>query len=75
MAFVKVLLAVFVIALLSLLFTLIFVLAQSGKSHAIGLDALKAITIYSPLYWLVLVVLVGGLGWLFKSWLFTAHYP
>ena len=62
--------AVAVIATLAsfLLFTVVFVFvrikAQTPSSSATSVNLIRAWTIYSPLYWILAIVVVAGVPWL-----------
>jgi fructose-specific phosphotransferase system IIC component len=69
----KALLAGVSIVLSEVVFTTVYAalhvaIVRRSENVAYGLFAAAAITIGSPLYWLLLVVLVSGI-----SWLFTRH--
>ncbi len=77
MPFLKVILAVIitVVALLVATYSYIVGLTSGpkGARGAIGIDValLPGMTIYSPIYWLVVVVVLAILWWFLWRWLFA----
>lgn len=70
MTILKVVLSIFVAFCVLVVFTYGWVVAQSRGTKATGLDVLRAITIYSPLWWLLVAALVAVIWWLCRRWLF-----
>ena len=72
MNIIKAVLSIFASVFLLIVLTILFVYArisiESPNVKAVGLSVVKEWTIYSPLYWLLVLVLVIFLGWLFRSW-------
>ncbi len=69
--FLKVLLTVLVAACVLVLFTYGFLAVQGGRRvKAWGVQALLAVTVYSPFYWLLVAVILAILWWLCRRWLF-----
>ena len=44
---------------------------QDGGSVGVDIAIIPSLTVYSPLYWLVVAVVAGMLWWLFHHWLFS----
>lgn len=50
-------------------FTLIYVLKYFLGASATGVNLLSAVTIRSPLYWVLLVIVLSAVGWLLRGWI------
>jgi hypothetical protein len=81
MLFLKLVLVVCPTACVLVLFTYAWVVAQTpepwfvGKNQeATGIDVslVSAMTLHSPLYWLLAVAILAGAGWLCRLWVFPA---
>lgn len=80
MALLRVLLAVLISVVALLVVTFCYVLvrtrgAQGPRGGAVGIDValLPRMTVFSPMYWLVVVVVLGILWWFLWGWLFGSH--
>ncbi len=77
MTFGRVLLAAFISVVAVLVVTVCYVLVTArgagGERGSVGIDVvlLPHMTIYSPLYWLVLAVVLAVLWWFLWRWLFA----
>jgi MYXO-CTERM domain-containing protein len=71
MVFLRLLLVVLAVACLLALFTFAWVVSQSRGVKAIGLYALSAMTLHSPLYWLLALAILAAAGWLCRRWVFS----
>jgi len=69
MLFLKLLLVVFASGCTLVLFTVVWVLAQS-RGAAIDVSVLPAMTLRSPLYWLLVFAILAAAGWLCRRWVF-----
>lgn len=70
MLFLKLLLVVFANACILLLFTVVWVLAQNRGADGIDVSLLPALTLHSPLYWLLVSTILAAAGWLCWRWVF-----
>jgi hypothetical protein len=78
MVFFKVLLAAFITVFTLLVATYCYIIAAArrpgleGKRGSIGIDAalLPHLTIYSPVFWLMVAAILAILYWPFRRWLF-----
>ena len=80
MLFLKLVFLVFATIVVLVLFTYAWVVAQTpgpkwiaGQSQgSVGIDVnlLSAMTLHSPLYWLVVVAILAAAGWLCRRWVF-----
>jgi hypothetical protein len=52
--------------------TIIYLWFFTRGTAATSIDLLRGLTIYSPIYWLILFLLWGVLWWLFRGWFRTA---
>ena len=72
------LLKVFAFVLLALVvtiaFTLLYLWPHVRGTAATGVDLLRAYTIYSPIYWVLLLLVWGVLWWLCRGWFRTAAH-
>ena len=82
MLFLKLVLVVFATACVLVLFTIAWVVAlnwgairagaQSGGATGIDVSLLPAMTLRSPLYWLLALTILAAAGWLCRRWVFPA---
>jgi hypothetical protein len=80
MLFLKLVFLVFTTVVVLVLFTYVWAVAQipgmtgiaSQDRGATGIDiyAISALTLHSPLYWLVVVATLAVAGWLCRRWVF-----
>ena len=80
MLFLKLAFLVLATIVVLVLFTYAWVVAQTpgpkwftGQSQGVtGVDiyAISALTLHSPLYWLVVVAILAAAGWLCRHWVF-----
>lgn len=78
MAFLKGLVAisgmVFALAVATIVFVVLRMRAEAGSSSGqIGYDikVVRTWLLYSPIYWLVLLALLGLSVWVFRRWVFS----
>ncbi len=77
MVVVKGILAGLIAVAVLLVVTLVYVWAAAGvwprRGGSVGIDIalLPRLTVYSPVYWLVVVVVGAILWWLLRRWLFA----
>ncbi len=64
-----------VVVLLVVTYSYLAIILRRADSPrgSVGLDVvlLPRLTIYSPMYWLVVVVVIAGLWWILGKWLFA----
>ena len=78
MLFLKLVFLVFATIVVLVLFTYAWVVVQTpgpkwiSSQGSVGIDVnlLSAMTLHSPLYWLVVVAIVAAAGWLCRRWVF-----
>jgi hypothetical protein len=78
MLFLKLVFLVFATVVVLVLFTYAWIVAQTPGpkwftnqgSAGIDVDLLPAMTLHSPLYWLVVVAILAAAGWLCRRWVF-----
>ena len=57
----------------SLVCTVTYLWWSTRSEHATSLYVIRAYTLYSPLFWLMLSVVWGATWWLCRGWLRAAH--
>lgn len=80
MPFLKLVLVFFATTCVLVLFTFVWVAARTPgpwfvkNQGATGIDVnlVSAITLHSPLYWLIAVAILAAAGWLCRHWMFPA---
>ena len=78
MLFLKLIFLVFATIVVLVLFTYVWVVVQtpgpkwftSRGVTGIDVDLLPAMTLHSPLYWLVVLAVLAAAGWLCRRWVF-----
>jgi hypothetical protein len=78
MLFLKLVFLVFATAVVLVLFTYVWAVAQipgakwfsTQGQTGIDIRGLSAMTLHSPLYWLVTVAILTAAGWLCRRWVF-----
>ena len=78
MLFLKLVFLVFATIVVLVLFTYAWVVVQTpgpkwiSSQGSVGIDVtlLSAMTLHSPLYWLVVVAILAAAGWLCRRWVF-----
>jgi len=70
MLFLKLVLVVFANACLFVLFTVVWVVAHNRGADGIDVSLLPAMTLRSPLYWLLVSAILAAAGWLCRRWVF-----
>jgi len=73
MLFLKLVLVVFATACVMVLFTVAWVVSKTGARGGTGIDVdiVYAITLHSPLYWLLAVAVLTAAVWLGRRWVFS----
>lgn len=57
----------------SLAYTVMYVMWFTRGEHATGIGLVRDLTVYSPFFWLLLVILWLIIWWLLRGWLTVAH--
>ena len=70
MPFLKLLLVVFASACTRGVFTVVWFIAQNRGADGIDVSLLPAMTLRSPLYWLLVFAILAAAGWLCRRWVF-----
>jgi hypothetical protein len=78
MLFLKLVFLVFATIVILVLFTYAWVVAQTPGpkwfstqgSTGIDIHGISAMTLHSPLYWLIVVAILAAAGWLCRRWVF-----
>ncbi|HEY6763651.1 MAG TPA: hypothetical protein VI386_02680 [Candidatus Sulfotelmatobacter sp.] len=52
----------------ALAFTIVYLYASVRGARAVSVEALQAVTIRSPIYWPLLLLVLAGVAWLFRGW-------
>jgi membrane protein implicated in regulation of membrane protease activity len=67
----RVIVSVLVTLLLILVGTIVYLVIFTSytRAAAISIDVIWALTLYNPLYWVIVVVVVSIMVWLSRRWL------
>jgi|HubBroStandDraft_6_1064221.scaffolds.fasta_scaffold111569_3 hypothetical protein len=72
MLLLKLVLAVLATACILVVFTIVWVVSLNRGADGIDIDLVSAITLHSPLFWLLAITLLVAAGWLSRRWVFPA---
>lgn len=73
MIIVRMVLFIFLLVIAGLVFTVLWLWPHVRGASATGFDLLRALTIYSPVFWGLLALIWVVLWWVCRAWLRAAH--